>query len=488
MTEKNYPRICMLGAEVAPYAAVGEVSEVLRGLPTALAQLGAETRVVAPYHRSLRKWDSVREIGTLQPIRIGENLYHGKIYADQSQDPIQNYFIGCPPLFDRRGVYEDLTTGQDHPDNFERFDFFSLAAMECLKEWGWRPDLIHCHDAHTALVPAYLKLLKMGEDFFSRVVSVLTLYDLSYHAQFDGSNFQLTALPQELFYPMGPFEYYGKLSTLKAGICYADIINTVSGQYAREIQTREFGCGLEDVLKRRNRELSGILNGIDTKAWDPGADPLIQANFSQRSLAGKRKNKRHLQKLCGFPQLDIPLVGMDSRLPQQDGIELFVQAAHELKKLDFQFVILGENVIDQRLGLRSLSAELPKQFSLQEDYSREFFHQVHAGCDMFLMPSKSQPCGMNQLYAMRYGTIPLVRHAGGLVETVTQFDPATQEGHGFKFYSYEAGELVRVLKDAAMLWKDSKMWRKLVENAMAQDYSWGKSAREYLSLYQRAIS
>lgn len=483
-------RICMLAAEIAPYAVVGELAEVVRGLSLSLADLEVEVRVFCPLYPSVRKQAGVGKILDLDPVKIGSTTYPVELFADTAESPVKKYFIACERLFDRKGIYQDPVSGQDHPDNFERYDLFCIASLDALKRLEWQPDVVHCHDSHTALVPAYLKLLHMGDPFYSRISTVLTVYDLSYHGQFPGDRFELTQLPQELFYPMGPFEYFGKLSTLKGGICYADMLNTISHQYAREILTKDYGCGLEEVLRRRRENLIGILNGIDMEQWDPATDPLLPSNFSKEDPSAKKENKKQLQKAFGLPENDsVPVIGLISRLPHQDGLDLFLAGREELMQLDCQWIVVGDKLRGRCEELNELVSQHPEKVSFQKNIGEPRTHLFHAGCDMLLMVPNTQPCGLNQLYSMRYGAIPVVSHAGGLVETVQQFEPETGKGCGFKFFGNDPGDLAKVVRSAIRLWKDSpEDWKILVANAMSQDFSWQKSAREYHQLYRRAMA
>ncbi len=478
----------MLSAEVRPYAAEGGLSDVLAALPQALAAKGAEVKVFSPLHGSTLQRIGIAKLGDLPAVTMGRREYSGELYVDDLSRPVQHCFIGQPDFFGRDGIYLDPATGEIYPDDFERFNFFMLAALEALRELDWRPHVIHCHDSRTALIPAYLKLLKMGDPFYRDISSVLTVHNLAYQGLFSGEKFGLTGLPSELFYPLGPFEYYGKLNLLKAGVCYADLITTVSRQYAREIQTVDFGCGLHEVLQRRRQHLSGILNGIDTRLWDPATDPVLTANYSWEDPSGKSANKRKLQELCGFPLVEAPLIGFITRLPEQDGMELLLRAAKDLESLDCQWVVLATGLRQYSDRMEGLARQAPSRFALRLDYSDELVRQIHAGCDMLALPSRYEPCGLNQMYGMRYGTIPIVRHCGGLADTVQQFNRESKEGQGFKFYAFEPYDLVKAVREATTLWREDRCaWQALMANAMRQDFSWERSAESYLEAYRQAM-
>ncbi len=477
----------MLAAEVRPYAAEGGLSEVVAALPQALAAKGAEVKVFSPLHGSVSQRLGVTKLADLPSISMGKREFRGELHVDDLSRPVQHCFIGQPEFFGREGIYLDPATGEIYPDDFERFNFFMLAALEALRELDWRPHVIHCHDSRTALIPAYLKLLKMGDPFYRDISSVLTVHNLAYQGLFPGEKFGLTGLPSELFYPLGPFEYYGKLNLVKAGICYADLITTVSRQYAREIQTVDFGCGLHEVLQRRRPHLSGILNGIDTRCWDPATDPVLAANYNSEDFSGKAVNKLKLRQMCGLPDGDTPLIGFITRLPEQDGVELFLRAAKDLEALDCQWVVLATGLRQYSARIEELTRQDPSRFALLLEYSDGLVRLIHAGCDMLALPSRYEPCGLNQMHAMRYGTIPIVRHCGGLADTVQQFNPETKEGQGFKFYAFEPYDLVKAVREATTLWKeDPSAWRELMSKAMAEDFSWERSAESYLEAYRQA--
>lgn len=479
--------VYMLAAEVRPYSTVGGLADVAAALPQALAELGVQVRVISPLYRQSRIAARLRKIGPLPEVAMDRQFYSAALYADFEQDAPRNFFIENDGFFDRDGIYADPATGEPYSDAFDRFNFFMLASLEAIKILG-KPHLIHCHDFHSALVPAYLKLSKMGEPFFKGVSTLLTIHNLAYQGVFEAEKFALTGLPRELFYPLGPFEFYGKLNVMKAGICYADILTTVSTQYAREIQSEAYGCGLESVLQRRRDDLYGILNGIDTREWNPETDPLIFANYSAGNLGGKKVNKAKLQDLCGFAPRGVPLIGMISRLVDQKGFDLILEAADEICRLDCQWVVLGTGLKKYQEGLKKLAHRNPEKFAVYLEYDTALAHRIEAGCDMFLMPSRFEPCGLNQLYSMRYGTIPIVRHTGGLVDTVEDFDASNGSGTGFRFYEYHSRELLSVLRRAIHHWHDRKVWKHLMRNAMAQDFSWERSARSYVELYHKALS
>ena len=478
----------MVAAECRPYATDGGLADVVGALPQELATLGLEVRVMTPLYRQVRKGAKLVKIADLPPVTMGDRSYDSAVYADADQQLRRNYFVANDEFFDRDGIYNQPSTGEGYPDNFERFNFLNVGALDALKAIDWRPDVIHCHDSQTALIPAYLKLSRIMDPFYKGIATLFTIHNLAYQGIFEKAKYRLTGLPDDLFYAMGPFEFYGMLNSMKAGICYADALNTVSPQYAREIQTRELGYGLDDVLRARAKDLFGILNGIDTDTWNPATDPLIDRRFSVDDLESKVINKERLQDLCGFALRDVPLIGMISRLADQKGFDLLLAARDQLSRMDCQWVILGTGLKKYQDALRELARENPERFSVFLEYNNKLAHQIEAGSDMFLMPSRYEPCGLNQIYSMRYGSIPIVRHTGGLADTVKDFESKDGQGTGFKFQDYSSVELLKAIQRAMRAWKDKPVWRRLVINAMRQDHSWNRSAAHYLDVYKKVIS
>ena len=477
----------MLSAEVRPYATDGGLADVLAALPAALVESGVDVRVFSPMHRQVRRLADVVKVRDLPPVQMGLEAFDSALYCDRRQDPPRNFFIDNQKFFDRPGVYNDPASGEGYPDNFERFNFFMLAALDAIRYSGWKPQILHCHDSQTGLIPAYLKLSRIKDPFYRGMATVFTIHNLAYQGLVERPKFRLTGLPEDLFYPMGPFEFYGQLNVMKAAICYADLLTTVSPGYAREIQTPELGYGLDDVLRTRKAHLFGILNGIDTREWDPAKDPNIFAPYRSEDLTGKRINKEQLQDSCGFAIRKVPLIGMISRLVDQKGIDIFLAARKEIARMDCQWVILGTGLKKYQDALRELAQEHPDRFFVHLEFNNQLAHRIEAGADMFLMPSRYEPCGLNQIYSMRYGTIPIVRHTGGLADTVRDVNNKDGNGTGFKFHEYSSTELVKAINRACELWADKEQWQRLIRNAMAEDFSWNRSAREYLGLYSRVI-
>jgi len=334
--------VCMIAAEAYPYSKVGGLGDVVSALSAALIEEGVKVRVLTPLYPQVSNFPTENQ-GEFKRIRIGDRDYKGALYVDTSQSPSVNYFIASEEFFDRSGIYDNAETGEGYSDNFERFNFFTLACLQILTQMKWRPDVVHCHDWHTALIPAHLKFRKkthLPQDTYD-AGTLFTIHNLAYQGICEPEKFDLTDLPADLFCPDSPFEHFGNLNPMKAGIAYAGVINSVSPEYAREIQTKELGCGLEGVLRERRSDLYGILNGIDTRVWDPQSDPLIFANYSADDFSNKKVNKKRLQKLCRLAERNVPLIGIISRLADQKGIDLFLAISDELSRMDCQWVILG---------------------------------------------------------------------------------------------------------------------------------------------------
>ncbi|MGH9435948.1 MAG: glycogen synthase, partial [Terriglobia bacterium] len=377
--------------------------------------------------------------------------------------------------------------GQDYPDNPLRFAAFSLAALEGLKRLGTSPDVIHCHDWQTSLVPVYLKRLYARDPFFRGTSTMLTVHNLGYQGLYPAATLNQISLDGSLFNIEG-MEFFGRVNYLKGGLVFSDFITTVSRRYAAEIQTAEFGCGLEGVLRSRANRLEGILNGVDYDAWNPATDKLIAARYTTTSMEGKLACKKALLTRMGVanPPLNQPLIGIVSRFATQKGFDLIAQLAPKLVQMDMVVVALGAGEPQYEQLFRQLAADYPQKFLVNVAYDNELAHQIEAGSDMFLMPSRYEPCGLNQIYSLKYGTVPVVRATGGLDDTIQEFDG--DSGTGFKFEDYSAPALLAALEKAMQFYHQPPAWRRLMQNGMAKDFSWTVSARSYAGIYERLIS
>jgi len=481
--------ILFVASEVAPFAKTGGLADVANSLPKALKNLKHDVRIFMPRYRQIsdRKF-VLREVIRLQNITLsvgGKEISFDIKSAFLPGTKIQVYFLDYKPYFDRDGLYVDPETGKDYPDNDERFILFNKAAVEILKILHWQADVIHCNDWQSALIPAYIKTVHVNDPFFSKMHTLLTIHNIGYQGNFSAESFAKTGLPEELFYPAGPVEFYGNFSFLKAGIYFSDKINTVSPTYAREIQqSSKYGFGMEGLLRERSKDVHGIINGVDYSDWDPSVDTHIAVNYDIKTLNQKVENKKVLLGELKLPfDENIPLIGTVSRLADQKGFDILVEAMDELMKFDLEYVLLGTGDPKYHKLFEILQKKYPQKISAQLKFDNRMAHLIEAGSDMFLMPSRYEPCGLNQMYSLRYGTIPIVRKTGGLADTVVNFNPETHSGTGFVFEEYSASALIDAVKRAVEIFQNKKMWIQLQKQAMKQDFSWDTSAKEYLKLY-----
>jgi len=488
-------QIVMVASEVAPFSTEGGLADVIGSLPAALAELGHEVAVISPLYRGVRR--QADRIGCplerLDPGQISVPMGEADVScaAWRTRLPDTNvsvYLLQNDRYYDRGGHYTSSSDNSDYQDNSERFIFLSRGALELCRFLGIRPDVVHTHDWHTGLVPIYIK--HVYKDDFARTATVFTVHNLAYQGIFWHWDMKLAGLPWELF-NWHMLEYYGNLSFLKAGLVGADVLTTVSKQYAREIQTERYGCGMHGVLRERADDLYGIVNGIDGQAWSPETDPVIPARYSAEDLSGKAECKRALQARFGIEQdPDRPLIGMVCRLVDQKGLDLLAEALPDLLALGVQFVILGKGEPRYHHMLQLAQQRDPGSVGILLAYNEEAAHLIEAGSDMFLMPSRFEPCGLNQLYSMKYGTVPVVRATGGLVDTVSGYSQEgldSGESTGFVFEDYSAVALTEAVRGAVELYRDGDRWRRLMLNGMAGDWSWRHSAREYTRIYEKAV-
>jgi len=482
-------QVVFVSSEVAPFAKTGGLADVSGALPKAIAARGHDVRVVMPLYRCVREGghgltDTGRSVSV--PI-VGRHVPGGILEGTLPGADVPVHCIRNDAYYDREGLYVDPATGRDYEDNCERFAFFCRAAVEAMKALHLRPDVLHCNDWQSALIPVYLRTLYAKEPALSEAATLFTVHNLGYQGLFPHSDMKLTGLDWELF-NWQQLEFYGKLNVLKGGLVFADILNTVSHRYAREIQTEEFGHGLEGVLAERAPELHGVVNGIDYAVWDPETDPLIPARYAAGDLSGKAVCKRELRRAQGLPEREgTPLIGMISRLAAQKGFDILERALEDLMALDLQMVLLGTGDRKYHEVFAAAAERWPDKLVVNLAFDNQLAHQIEAGCDLFLMPSRYEPCGLNQLYSLKYGTVPVGRATGGLVDTVADPD-ASREPTGFLFDDYQADALVRAVGRALEAYRRPDEWARIVAAGMAQDWSWGRSAGEYVELYEKAIA
>ncbi len=479
----------MFAAEAVPYAKVGGLGDVVGALPKAMAKLGAQPAVVIPAYRSVDfNRFQIKPCAVVSgfDVPMGPFFEHADVFQTRIHgSAVDVFLIGSRKYFDRDGIYDDPTTKEGYPDNMERFVFFMKSGLELLSRLKLPVDIIHCHDSHAALIPGIVNLNRTNNPFFSRVGTLFTIHNLAFQGLFSKDSLAFAGIDLSHFYPMSPFEYWGQVNFMKAGIELADKVNTVSQTYSVEIRTDpEFGMGLEGVLHNRKEDLSGIVNGIDYDEWDSEKDPLIPAHFSARDLSGKAKCKEHLLQYFGLPHsLDrVPLIGIISRLADQKGFDLIAEAVRDFMALNLQLVVLGTGQKKYHELFERIASQYPGKVGVRLSFDNKLAHQIEAGCDLFLMPSKFEPCGLNQLYSLRYGTIPIVRATGGLADTVSDYDRLT--GTGFCFSGYTSGEMSAAIERALAVYSDPVQWQALMIRAMSQDWSWDRSAREYMKLYR----
>jgi starch synthase len=487
-------QIVMIGAEMAPYSKEGGLADVVRSLSGALSELGHEVVVVSPLYRGVR--ENAEDCGApLERVEegdfalpMGDRIVAGTVW--RSTPPGTNvtaYFLQNDLYYDRDGYYTRRADNSDYQDNSERFILLSRGTLEMCKALGVRPDVIHCHDWPTGLVPVYLRHLYQED--FPDTATVFTIHNIAYQGIFWHWDMNLTGLPRSMF-NWQMLEYYGNLCFLKAGLVGADVLTTVSRRYGEEIQSDEFGCGMQGVLRERSADLYGIVNGIDTSEWNPATDPLIPANYSAEDLSGKAECKAALQERFGIRrQRNVLLIGMVCRLVEQKGLDLLEEALPDLLGRDVQFVTLGRGEPRYQALLSEMQAGHPRSFGVLIEYNNEVAHLIEAGADAFLMPSRFEPCGLNQLYSMAYGTVPIVRATGGLADTVRDYRKGSRgpgKATGFVFEKYSAAALVGAVRRAVKAYGERVKWRKLMLNGMRQDWSWKRSAGEYVEVYEKA--
>lgn len=481
----------MVSSEVAPWAKTGGLADVLGGLPSALARLGHRTTVVLPRYRGIEgsaisrsAIDSAHEA----TVELGA-VRHGVRYLVHGEgEAVRTVFVDCPALFDRDGFYG--TGGRDFSDNADRFGILSAAALDFAeRERTGRATVVHAHDWQAGLVPTLLRRQPARWPRLARAGLVLTIHNLAYQGQFSKDVVTRLGLDWDVF-KMETGEFYNSFSFLKSGIAYSDHVTTVSPRYAEETLTPEFGVGFEGVLSALGPRYSGILNGIDTELWNPGTDPYVSAHFSNEDLAGKSVCKRELLNLFSLPVGDDamgrPVIAMVSRLVAQKGFDWIAEAADELMALDATWVILGSGERKYEEMWRALRERHPSRVGVFLGFDERRAHLAEAGADIFLMPSRFEPCGLNQMYSLRYGTVPVVHAVGGLDNTIRTWRPNSRHANGFKFTNGSGAMITATLRQALRLYHNLPQWSRLMSEGMSDDHSWDRAAREYVKVYKRA--
>jgi starch synthase len=474
-------KILFVSSEGLPYSKTGGLADVVEALPRALVEMGHEVAVLLPrYHGN--KVTSVIIFSVTTPL--GDTLHFPTLAEGQAVEGVRYFFVDDPAYFDREQLYGDKTG--DYPDNAERFAEFSRAAIEFTKR-VWLPDVIHCHDWQSALVPVLLRTQHATDPVVRSLPVVFTIHNIGYQGLFPQTVMRKIGLPDSLF-TMDALEYYGKVNFLKGGLVFADYLTTVSRRYAKEIQTPEYGMGLEGVIRNRSDRLVGILNGVDYSVWSPEADTFIKQNYSAHNLDAKKDCKKNLLEAFKLPaeNMERPLIGVISRFADQKGFDLIAEEAGDFTKENLALVALGTGQPEYEKLFKQLAEKFPARVGVKIGFDNALAHKIEAGADMFLMPSHYEPCGLNQIYSLRYGTIPIVRATGGLDDTIQNFDPKTMQGTGFKFEEYTGKGLLQCVRAALKTFRDPKAWRTLQTNGMAKDFSWKTSAAAYVTLYEAA--
>jgi len=476
----------MASSEVAPFAKTGGLGDVLGVLPRALRRLGVEVAVVMPAYSTIpRDRFELRPTGWTVSAPVSNRTIAASVLQADLGEGVPLYLIPADQYFDRSNLYGTATA--DYPDNAERFAYFSRAVLAVLPHLG-PPDLLHCHDWQTALVPAFLRADAGRYPDLGHVRTLQTIHNLGYQGIFWALDWHLLNLGGQYF-SADWLEFYGNINYLKAGLVSADALTTVSPTYAQEIQTPPFGYGLDGVLVSRRSALTGILNGADYGEWSPDVDRFIAAPYSRTNLRGKATCKADLQATLGLPtEPDVPLLGIVSRLADQKGFDLLTAIAPDLLQRPLQLVVLGSGDARYQTQLQDLAAAHPQRLAVRIAFDNTLAHQIEAGSDVFLMPSRYEPCGLNQLYSLRYGTIPVVHATGGLEDSIEHFDPNQQTGTGFKFRQYTAAAFLAAVDLALATYGKPTVWRTLIDNAMQADFSWDQSAMAYAQLYERLIA
>jgi starch synthase len=480
-------RVLFATPEAVPFAKTGGLADVAGALPKFLHTLGCEVILVMPYYRMVKRSGfPLQYLGEEMEVDLGDETLRAEVYQGCLDKNIPVYFIGRDEFFDREYLYS--TPKGDYFDNAERFVFFTRAVLHLARHIQFSPDVIHHHEWQTGLIPAYLKSIYGNDPFFGRTATVFTIHNIAYQGLFKKEKLSLTGLPPEMYNPEG-IEFWERINLMKAGIVYADAINTVSQKYSEEIQSPEYGYGLEGILRKRRKDLYGILNGVDYQDWDPSHDPHLIARYDLNDLSGKRECKKDLLKEYDLPlSLEkAPLLGMISRLADQKGFDLLAEIIDELFTFDIGFVLLGTGEQKYHDLFSRIAQKYPQKAGIRIAYDDRLAHKIEAGADFFLMPSKYEPCGLNQIYSLKYGTIPVARATGGLDDTITHYDPSTGMGNGFKFARYDSKDFLNQIKTAMGLYAQPERWTKLIRNAMTSDFSWQRSAEAYLQLYRKAL-
>ena len=480
-------KILLASSEVYPYSKTGGLADMVGALARTLTRRGHQVGVVTPLYAGIREqFPEIKPFDWVINLPLGTGFSSAKVWTLDFTEGQRIYFIDHP-LFQRSSLYQE--NGADYPDNAERFILFAKTVAHLARYLPWRPELVHVHDWQAGLVPLFIRYQSEREGWGNAPRTCLTIHNLAYQGLFAANKFGLTNLPWHYFSVEG-VEFHRLVNCLKGGIVFADVITTVSPRYAREITTEEFGCGLDGVLRKRQADLKGILNGVDYEEWNTTANPFLKHAYSIDSMTGKAAQKADLQRELGLPVASAtPLFGNITRLADQKGVDIQLAALEELLDADLQFVLLGNGSPSLENAYSRLALRFPKKVSTNIGFDRALSHRIEAGCDFFLMPSRFEPCGLNQMYSQRYGTIPLVRRTGGLDDTVVDISDNPERATGIKFSEYSGRALSKAMCKALVICQRPTLLRHYRKNAMAADFSWERAGEAYESVYRslRAI-
>jgi starch synthase len=478
-------KILLASSEVYPFSKTGGLADMVGALGKALARAGHEARIVMPLYLGIReRFPKMRRVDWQFDLPLGQRRIQAELWSLEVEKGLTIYFIDRPELYHRAALYQE--NGASYVDNAERFIFFSKCIVHLARYLPWCPDIVHVHDWQTALVPALILHQQRAEGWGNPLPTCLTIHNLAYQGVFPPSAFALTNLPPS-FFTIEIAEFYGQLNCLKAGIATANVVTTVSRRYAREITTEEFGCGLDGLLRNRQSHLFGILNGVDYEDWNPMRDRFLTHPYSARQLVKKTSNKLALQKEMGLPvTADVPLFGIISRLAEQKGLDIQLGALEEMLSADMQFVLLGSGSLAYERSYQKLARRFPSKVVVRVSYDEALAHRIEAACDFYMMPSRFEPSGLNQMYSLRYGAIPIVRITGGLDDSVVDYTEDPKHADGIKFREYSARALAKAIRKALALYQQPDLFRRYRLNAMRADFSWEQTVNEYLNIYRTA--
>ncbi len=490
--KQNQLKVVIVSPEMVPFSKVGGLADVIGALPDKLAAEDCNITIFTPLYKSTdRKKFKIKEekIKNLKVSVSGKKRDIQIFSAKKPGTDIMVYFIYNSEYYDREGIYTFPETGEAFEDEDERTIFFNRAVIAAIKKLDIYPDVIHCNDFHSGLIPSLISLEESEDEHFKNAGTVFSIHNLAYQGNYDADFIKKAELDPDLFYSMSPFEYYGGVNVMKAGIVYSGLISTVSRAYAEEITlSNQYGHGLEGLLWERRKDIIGILNGIDTEVWNPETDDLLECNYSAQKLGGRAKNRVALLSEFNLPdERKSPIIGVVSRFVDQKGFDILAEAMDEIMELDLKLIILGTGQEKYHKQYSGMKEEYPSKLGLKLEYNNRLAHLIEAGSDYFLMPSRYEPCGLNQMYSLRYGSIPIVRATGGLKDTINNITRGGGRGNGFVFEEYSASALINVIKRAVGFFEDGKVIEKIRKRIMREDHSWKKSAAEYVAMYKNAV-